>query len=437
MSSDILNKSTCRIFNSSNILLSFDSNDLFKSSNAEYSFVWNNFCGHKIDFAFPNYDIDFVTKIIYDAKIIYLVGDIKHIVDELILTNISNMSIMNQIIDKLCVVENMSFNNVDKFDKFISSYQLPINIQNLGVYIRSAFNNDDYKQDMFSIVVSDHKFQELTESNKPSKSLRTGLYLSNVEKINMFNLENINAVKFNLMRCSTNFVGPTEAFTDNDVKIINYLNNLCDNYFVNHAKLNHVLVQMYNNDNKRKASIKEHSDKTEDMNLNGLIAFVSFYDIETLKNSYYSKYIKTDGVDIFYKKTSVFTTLHFKLKNVSKHSELPQFFDVKLYNNSCFIIPLRTNELYTHEIKPSTLSSDIIPVRIGYVVRCSDTVAININGDTHIFDKNNKIHKLLPPNENDVSNIKKSYLLQNTTDETINYDFMQFSLNNGDYICPL
>jgi hypothetical protein len=130
-----------------------------------------------------------------------------------------------------------------------------------------------------------------------------------------------------------------------------------------------VLVQIYENkkDERQKeikARIKAHSDKTKDMPKNGLIAFCSFYDMPTKRQL---KPSKTDRYDWCYKETSVLTSLHFKLKNTVIDESFVKEFSVTLYPNSVFIIPLSTNRLYTHEIKPSVLNIDKIPMRMGYV----------------------------------------------------------------------
>ncbi len=46
--------------------------------------------------------------------------------------------------------------------------EVPIVISNAGVYFRELFTGGDY----FNRIKSEHAFQELTESNKPSKAFR-------------------------------------------------------------------------------------------------------------------------------------------------------------------------------------------------------------------------------------------------------------------------
>jgi len=120
----------------------------------------------------------------------------------------------------------------------------------------------------------------------------------------------------------------------------------------------------------KKAKIKQHSDKTKDMPSNGLIAFVTFYsdNIESLIDQK-----SPDDHEYMYKSTTVLTSLLFKRKD-DAIVEGPEKFSVPLYPNSVLLIPLSTNRTYTHEIVPSTLPVARIPVRLGYVIRCSGKI---------------------------------------------------------------
>src|SRR5690606_19207153 len=115
--------------------------------------------------------------------------------------------------------------------------------------------------------------------------------------------------------------------------------------------------------------ITKHSDKTKDMPKNGLIVFCTFLkDLDkfpTLRAS------ETDPYDLIYgKNMSVLSKLRFVRK--SETPEIyPQMFEICLYPNSVFAISLETNRLYTHEICPSVLPIEHLPVRMGYVIRCS------------------------------------------------------------------
>lgn len=203
----------------------------------------------------------------------------------------------------------------------------------------------------------------------------------------------------------------------------------------------------------KKAKIKQHSDKTKDMPSNGLIAFVTFYsnNINSLidqkspdKNEYISK------------STTVLTSLLFKKKDDAV-IEGPDNFSVPLYPNSVLLIPLSTNRTYTHEIVPSTLPVARIPVRLGYIIRCSgktvlfdtfrterdshiciytDTVAIHKDGNTFI-EKNGSRVELKEPTQEGISDLKMLYLEENVTSKKIHYPEINFSLNLGDYSRPI
>ena len=102
---------------------------------------------------------------------------------------------------------------------------------------------------------------------------------------------------------------------------------------------------------------------------------------------------KSDLFDCCYKKTSILTSLRFKLKQIVQNENLPKEFSVTLYTNSVFIIPLSMNILYTHEIRPSVLLIDKILARMGYLIRCSKTAAIFKDNKTY-SNEDNKYIKL-------------------------------------------
>jgi hypothetical protein len=64
---------------------------------------------------------------------------------------------------------------------------------------------------------------------------------------------------------------------------------------------------------------------------------------------------------------------------------------VTLYPESAFFMPLSTNRLYTHEIRPSGLDASLLPTRLGYVVRCSSTEAVHKHGQTFIKTQGNEL----------------------------------------------
>lgn len=269
--------------------------------------------------------------------------------------------------------------------------------------------------------------------NLGGASLRQGIYLSDVQKISD------DGIKFNLLRCSTNLSGPTDNFRPVDHEIIAAVNEISSQYFKKPAPLNHVLAQIYNNsvktDNKvqqKKAVIKLHSDKTKDMPTNSLITFATFYDgvgdgqINATRCNY----------DYYYKNNSVLTKLHFKLKNVVDDKTLVKDFSLTLYPNSVFLIPLSTNRLYQHEIVPSILPINRIPTRLGYVIRCSNTVAIHTGGKTYI-DRSGRLTPLVEMTKEDGQYLKQLYLRENKSIDVVSYDGINYSMNSGDYKKPI
>jgi len=342
--------------------------------------------------------------------------------------------------------------------KILGISQVPRSINNVGIFFPKYFLDKEF----FERISSAHKFQELTESNKPKgQSLRKGIYLSNVE------LTEDNSYKFNLLRCSTNFEGPTENFRQVDKDIIQSVNKLREQFYPDSFPLNHVLAQIYENkvkeDNKeRKGSIKAHSDKTKDMPDNGVMAFTTFYTFNYQNHSVNTNLLKTSNTDMYdmlYGDSSIYTSLKFRLKpNVNNGistatvgistatvgistatvGNLKTNFTIKLYPNSVFLMPLETNRLYTHEISPSCLPIQYLPIRLGYVIRCSKTEGIHKNGETFIRDvtKTSTPRKLEPITQEDMNNIKALYKEENMSINKINYNDIFVSMNEGDYLQP-
>jgi hypothetical protein len=360
----------------------------------EYEHILNNFCGTII--ANMNDAID-------PNAVIYLSGNIKDIDMEINITY-----------KHIYVIKEVSF-NYEGFD-IITINQLPLNIHNVGIYFKNLFDLDN---DYFDAINNDHKFQSLTESNKQSNAFRTGIYLTKVEEIDK-------DIHFNLMRCSSNFDGPTDNFSSIDDEILDKVNSVAEHFFEEKVELNHVLAQIYNNtktggvdgNSERKAKISRHSDKTKDMPRNALMAFCTFYK------------------DFKDKNDQVLTRLRFRLKKDIVDPTLEPKFDIVLHPNSVFLMSLYTNRLYTHEIVPSCLSVDKLPTRMGYVIRCSDTKAVFKNDRTYI-NKNNSLIELEDPTEKGVKELKDLYYKENMTNEMIYYENFHFSLNGGDYKKPL
>jgi hypothetical protein len=369
-----------------------------EDKNEKLEYIINNFCGIIIkSFDFDNF---------VDNQVVYLCGDINEY--------FMNFEFLDNII--INVIEDFSYNfsNIFKYN-LISVEQVPINIENFGLYIKNFF---DTSKNFFDLINQEHIFQDLTESNKPSNAFRKGIYLSNIEK------NEFDEIKFNLLRCSTNLDGPTDNFRDIDKYIIEKVNNISKYFFNEEVKFNHVLAQIYynllENNKEKKAKIKSHSDKTKDMPKNGLIAFCTFYkDVDNFTN------LKNKKED------AIFTKLRFR----SKTSEFKNF-EVILYPNSVFIIPLLTNRLFTHEIVPSLLPINMIPIRLGYVLRCSKTNAIYKDDQTYII-KDNKYIKLQYPTYENITELKNFYYKENLTTENIIYPDFDFSMNRGDNKKPI
>ncbi len=160
--------------------------------------------------------------------------------------------------------------------------RVPINVFGLGVYYRRFFDSlvehsglqvafgafrPKPQVDYVCRICREHVFQSLTESTKPGKAHRTGIYLTPVTKT--FTQEG-EKLHFHLLRCSTNLSGPTENFRANDRHIVDALNQEANLIFQNQAPLNHVLAQMYHNTastpehKQTKAKISAHADKTKE-----------------------------------------------------------------------------------------------------------------------------------------------------------------------------
>lgn len=382
---------------------------------SEIRYLINNFCGMVVS-SFSQ------IKPGLSSKRVYVCGDLAKLKD-----NNINIRIIKEL--------SANYENCDKENIQIVSFgQVPIIISNAGVYFRKLFDGDEY----FSKIKSEHSFQELTESTKNTKALRKGIYLTKVAKEENNNQGEI--LHFRLLRCSSNLTGPTDNFRTTDYKIINLLNDSVKYIFENQTELNHVLAQIYENKKKTditeketKSKIKAHSDKTKDMPKDGLIAFCTFYDktnIEKLKPS------NTDRYDLCYNDVSGLTRLHFKLKTSVSDDSLEKEFSVTLYPNSAFLIPLSTNRLYTHEIRPSILNVDRIPIRMGYVVRCSNLEAVHLNNQTFIkeYGKLIKLEKMTPASQDD---LRTFYRQENISENLVEYGKIHFSMNSGDYEKPI
>lgn len=385
------------------------------SKDADLNYLLTHFCGNTVS------SFDDIPSL-NDKNRVYIVGDLTKFTD-----------CINESVE-LLIIEEFSFNiehiNNTKF-KLISHGQVPLNIHNAGVYYRKLF---DDKRDYFSKITAEHEFQQLTESNKPTTALRKGIYISKVTEAKDEQLH------FYLLRCSSNLTGATDNLRETDHRVVNLVNEAAKFDFTLPTGLNHVLAQIYenkakdeNNPKDVKAKIKAHSDKTKDMPKAGLIAFCTFYE-----NSKFAelKPSKTDSFDWCYKKSSALTRLIFKLKPTVTDESLVKEFTVTLYPNSVFIIPLSTNRLYTHEIRPSVLNIDKIPIRMGYVIRCSNLEAVYKNNKTFIKE-NDELIEMKNINDENMLDLRDAYYQENKYQSHVDYGTVHFSMNSGDYKKPI
>jgi hypothetical protein len=341
------------------------------------------------------------------GKTVYLTGDISK-VPEL------------KDAARILVIEELS-RNYGTDVELVGLGRVPIRVGGVGVYYRRFFD------DHFHNICAEHTFQALTESVKPSTAHRTGLYLSPVTRQG-------NELRFHLLRCSTNLSGPTENFCATDRAIVDALNHEAASIFREHAPLNHVLAQIYANTNhghkQTKAKISAHADKTKDMPLDGIMAFCTFYDR-------LDKLTRLTDFDYGYKANTGLTRLRFRLKEgVEPAVGRPAELTLTLYPNSVFFMPLSTNRLYTHEIQSSMLNAEMLPTRLGYVVRCSKTEAVHEAGATFLEVDGQRV-PLEPPTDAGMLELRALYAAENRTADFIEYgDRFRFSMNSGDYQAP-
>ncbi|MFJ3788332.1 hypothetical protein [Kitasatospora sp. NPDC090091] len=359
-------------------------------------------------------------------KTVYLCGDI------------SGISIRQlHEADRVFVVRELSHGYHEDVDGPWTTVELgrvPVRVHGVGVYYRRFFG---LGADHFGRIRAEHAFQSLTESTKPGTAHRSGIYLTPVTRSG-------DELHFRLLRCSTNLSGPTESFGPTDTQIVDALNREAATVFRNQAPLNHVLAQTYHNTlataerKQSKARISAHADKTKDMPVNGVMAFCTFYDrLDGLQP------LAEDTFDHGVKGVSGLTRLHFRLKEpaevrdgVRDEVALPPQFAVTLYPGSVFFMPLSTNRLYTHEIRPSSLDAELLPTRLGYVVRCSSAEAVHRNGHTFLKGAGGLV-ELGPPTPAGMDELRRLYAEENRTSARIDYgDELLFSMNTGDYLAP-
>ncbi|MFD0071601.1 hypothetical protein ACFVIY_04075 [Streptomyces sp. NPDC127166] len=334
---------------------------------------------------------------------------------------------------RVFVVRELSHGRHEDLDaswNLVGLGRVPLRVHGVGVYYRRFFG---LGTDHFERIRTEHEFQSLTESTKPGTAHRSGIYLTPVA-------QDGDELHFRLLRCSTNLSGPTEGFRPTDTHIVEALNREAASVFRDQAPLNHVLAQTYHNTlataerKQSKARISSHADKTKDMPVNGVMAFCTFYDrLDGLEP------LAGDAFDYGVKGVSGLTRLRFHLKDPTAERDgaaLPAQFSVTLHPGSVFFVPLSTNRLYTHEIRPSTLDAALLPTRLGYVVRCSSTEAVHKGGETFLKRAGDLV-RLEPPTPAGMDELRRLYAEENRSTSFIDYgDGFLFSMNTGDYVAP-
>ena len=82
------------------------------------------------------------------------------------------------------------------------------------------------------------------------------------------------------------------------------------------------------------------------------------------------------------------------------------------------------------------LNADMIPTRMGYVVRCSKTADIFRENRTYIEEKGQWV-PLEDMTPTTIMDLKDSYVEENQTENRIQYGKVHFSMNLGDYQKPI
>ena len=303
--------------------------------------------------------------------------------------------------------------------KLISVGEVPLDVHGLGVLFPEMFG------DCFEQFEQDHKLGELTLGENKTNAGRKGMLLSEVGEDG----------SFQLMRCSTNFELPTHNLSAADRKAMRRVNEAARRVFGEVPAVNSILAQKYVNTAQLKSRISSHSDKTKDIAPDSFIAFVTHYDMKTNAPQKGKKKLRRVGYDWLCGETSVLTKLRFRRKQGAPSLE-PETFDVTLYPGSVFMIPLRTNELYTHETVPSNLPHDWLPTRLGCVMRCSRSRAVFRDGAAYIVD-GEELRPLTKPTPEQLKWLKDMYRRENLTTERVVYPLVDFTMNDGDLLAPV
>lgn len=392
----------------------------------EFVRLTQKFCGQVA----TSLTLDSVT--FHTSSLVYYCGD----VTQLDLTKFTKYSQVF-LVKEFCtnIPENAQF-------PVIRYGEIPLNVHGMGVLVRDAF---PMETDWYDEVTKAHNWQHLTVHNNKSDAHRLGTYLCEVK-------DNGNGeYDYLLMRCSTNFRGPTQCFQDVDRFLLRRATQLLQPYFKQQVKLNHILAQMYVN-GQTKAGISRHADKDEDFEKDEksgkvashcMIVFISLY--EGYVNGTFPKLklerSREDHFDFVYGKggETALTGLEFNRKQQLEFPEhTPHSFVVRLPPNSVLAIPLYTNNLMTHGTVASKLPSALIPTRLGIVPRTGGCVAKWRDGKTWLWNSTTRSWEALhPATWKEIQLLKDKYKTQNFSDQDPQYEEFFFSMNEGDYEAPL
>jgi hypothetical protein len=158
------------------------------------------------------------------------------------------------------------------------------------------------------------------------------------------------------------------------------------------------------------------------------MAFCTFYDrLDGLRPP------AGDPFDLGVNGVSGLTRLQFRPKEPAGDRT---GFAITLYPGSVFFMPLSTNRLYTHEVRPSPLDAALLPTRLGYVVRCSSAEAVHRDGHTYLSTEGG-LRRLGPPTEEGMRELRRLYAEENRSQAAVDYGAEPlFSMNAGDYRAP-
>lgn len=273
----------------------------------------------------------------------------------------------------------------------------------------------------FKSVFSPDMLQQLNDDHILTSLLlgrivadRTGCYISEVVKQD-------NKLTFNLLRCSTQFNEGTHDMKESDRIIFKIVNGLIKSIHGDeYPEVNHALFQCYHNH----SSIGIHSDKTRDMPMKFIIAFVTFYDItptdeEKARLRFYLK--KTDRQRPDGSPTTPSSKLRWELEDGD--------FEITLEHGSVVLITDYINDHYTHTIIETAGRA----TRSSYTMRTSVVKGV-WDGEQVLIDGK----PMTIATKDERKELKKFYALENTEMSRIVYPscLKHLTVNAGDMMTP-